>query len=89
MIPEEKNRNGKTVLYPSKIPVHKADSYSQAISEIPPSPPFSKGGLGGISAMGLPIDMASQNYEILPVHDVENGNACLQRGDRPTPNNWI
>jgi hypothetical protein len=47
IIAEEKNRNGKTVLQLSKTPVPKADFCSQAIPEIPPLPPFSKGGLGG------------------------------------------
>jgi hypothetical protein len=39
--------DGKTVLWLSRTPVYKADSYRPAIPEIPPSPPFSKGGLGG------------------------------------------
>jgi hypothetical protein len=54
IISEEKNRNGKIVLPLSKPLVHKADSYSPAIPEIPPSPPFSKGGLGGISETRFP-----------------------------------
>jgi hypothetical protein len=43
----KKNTKGKTVISLSKTPAHKADSYSQAIPEIPPSPPFSKGGWKG------------------------------------------
>jgi len=38
----------------------------RVIPEIPPSPPFSKGGLGGISETRFPIQYSLENLESLP-----------------------
>jgi hypothetical protein len=51
-------KNAKTVRSLSKSQVPKVSFSGQAIPEIPPSPPFSKGGLGGISGTSFPLQYA-------------------------------
>jgi hypothetical protein len=51
-------RNGKTARSLSKRPGPKVSFSGQAIPENPPPPPFSKGGLGGISDTSFPLQYA-------------------------------
>jgi hypothetical protein len=44
----------------------------KVIPEIPPSPPFSKGGLGGISETRFPTKYSSQNLEGMQASSTES-----------------
>jgi len=47
--------------------------------EIPPSPPFSKGGLRGISEMRFPTEYSLQNLESLQGTNAEHSEAKMAK----------
>jgi hypothetical protein len=53
-LPKEKMKNGKGATYPSNHPAQRGYSCPLPVPEIPPSHPFIKGGLGGISEIAFP-----------------------------------
>ena len=52
----------------SNTPSQRVDFCSRAIPEIPPSPPFSKGGWGGFQSLAFNIEFSVGNLESLHVH---------------------
>jgi hypothetical protein len=64
-------RNGKTVRSLSKSPVPKVSFFGQAIPEIPPCPPFLKGGWGGFQRIVAQYKFAYQNVKSLQFSGID------------------
>jgi hypothetical protein len=76
MNPARRSRNQKQVIF-----LEEFCSGLRVIPEIPPSPPFSKGGLGGISEKRFPPKYSLQKLESLHVSStarLRRNQKCLE-----------